>query len=128
VVRLGTRAEDARRRRRTLLSGTGREAHPQADGCRLHRTGGATALAAPVLVLWLVGVLGFASARVGGVTTAAHTSAYRRRWVGMGNKGSVGSIGGCVHLVHLLHEKHAPSVEEGGQWVHHGDDGGAMAN
>jgi hypothetical protein len=43
---------------------------------------------------------------------------------GVGDEGGVGCIGGGVRLLHLFHEKHASSAEEGGQRIHHEDDGG----
>jgi hypothetical protein len=82
---------------------------------------------APVLVLWLVGGLGFANTIGGGVTTATRTSACRGRWAGMGDEGCVGGVGGRVRLLLLLHEKHALSKKEGGQRVRHGDDGGGRS-
>jgi hypothetical protein len=46
----------------------------------------------------------------------------------MGDEGGVGGVGGRISLLHLLHEKHAPSPEEGGQGVRHGDDGGGRGD
>jgi hypothetical protein len=107
VVRLRSTAEDVGCRRGMPLSIVGREGHPRAGGCGLHWAWGTTTLASPVLVLWLVGGLGFVGAGVRGVTAAAQAGACRSRRAGVGDEGGVGGVGGRVRLLHLLHEKHA---------------------